>query len=292
MNFRTKNGYRDLQALVKELGLYTGQIDGVWGKGTSSSTETLLRGYAEVVGKNTGGIGLPTTSDASGYNVITALQRNLAFLGLYSLTVDGIWGNGTLSGLDKAFEVYKERYRTPVYDIAWSGKVSPAFTAKVKDWCGVHVPNHRAPHWLMACMAFETGQTFSPSIKNAAGSEAYGLIQFMSPAANDLNVPLSVIRSMDQLTQLDLVFKYFEMWMKRGKRYTQLEDFYLTIFHPASVGKKADEVLFLQGSKAYLQNKGFDVDKDGKITLGEISSTLYTTYYKGLLPENRHVISY
>lgn len=38
----------------------------------------------------------------------------------------------------------------------------------------------------MAAMAFESGETFSPSIKNAAGSGAVGLIQFMPSTAKAL----------------------------------------------------------------------------------------------------------
>ena len=36
---------------------------------------------------------------------------------------------------------------------------------------------------LMAVMSFETGGTFNPNIRNAAGSGATGLIQFMPSTA-------------------------------------------------------------------------------------------------------------
>ena len=39
------------------------------------------------------------------------------------------------------------------------------------------------PNFLMAIMSFETGATFDPKIKNAAGSGATGLIQFMPTTA-------------------------------------------------------------------------------------------------------------
>lgn len=95
------------------------------------------------------------------------------------------------------------------------------------------------------------------------------------------------------------MFKYFEMWGKRGKKYTQLEDFYLAIFYPAAVGKKADTTLFRERTeenkqligdfeaKAFIQNKGFDRNKDGVITVGEICTTIYNTYYTGMDPVNR-----
>jgi hypothetical protein len=89
------------------------------------------------------------------------------------------------------------------------------------------------------------------------------------------------------------------MWGKRGKKFTQLEDFYLTIFYPAAVGKKADQPLFHERTpenqqlvgdfeaKAFIQNKGFDRNKDGIITVGEICTTIYNTYYTGMDPVNR-----
>ena len=39
---------------------------------------------------------------------------------------------------------------------------------------------------LMAVMSFETGGTFNPGIRNAAGSGATGLIQFMPSTAAGL----------------------------------------------------------------------------------------------------------
>jgi membrane-bound lytic murein transglycosylase B len=70
--------------------------------------------------------------------------------------------------------------RGNVEKITWGVKVSDAFKRKViviSQGLGV------SPDFLMACMAFETGETFSPAIKNAAGSGAVGLIQFMPSTA-------------------------------------------------------------------------------------------------------------
>ena len=292
MNFRTKNGFSDLQVVLKELGLYAGAIDGAWGAGTASAAVTLLRTYADHI--RLGPLyaaSLPSQAGENGIVAITELQKTLLSLGLYTMKVDGIWGNGTFNAIRAAALVYRNKYPVLIYGMAWSKKVSAEFTQRIINWCAIKGFDPMSPHWLMACMHFETGGTFSPSIQNGAGAKAFGLIQFMEGAAKDLNVPLDVIRKMDQLTQLDLVFKYFEFWMRAGKRYTQLEDFYLTIFYPAAVGKKADEVLFDSTSpkflKAYTQNKGFDVNKDGKITVGEICTKIYDTYYKGMNPAER-----
>jgi soluble lytic murein transglycosylase-like protein len=44
------------------------------------------------------------------------------------------------------------------------------------------------PNFLMAVMSFETGGTFSPSVRNQAGSGAVGLIQFMPRTAQGLGL--------------------------------------------------------------------------------------------------------
>lgn len=290
MNFRTKNGFRDLQVILKELNLYAGAIDGAWGKNTSLGTSQLLQVYAKHIGRGPlDAASLPNYAGETGSLAITELQMQLASLGLYTTKVDGIWGNGTLGGLTQAAMVARVKLGTPTYGLCWSRKVSAEFVRRIFNWCAVKGFDPRAPHWLMACMHFESAGTFSPSIQNKAGAQAFGLIQFMAGAASDLGYTLDEIKKMDQLTQLDLVFKYFEFWMRAGKRYTQLEDFYLTIFYPAAVGKKADEALFMKGLKAYTQNKGFDKDNDGVITIGEISTTIYQSYYDGMEPANRTV---
>jgi hypothetical protein len=60
--------------------------------------------------------------------------------------------------------------------LSWGRKVSERFRARVYDiGHGLGLD----PSDLMACMAWESGETFSPAVRNAAGSGAVGLIQFM-----------------------------------------------------------------------------------------------------------------
>jgi len=177
--------------------------------------------------------------------------------------------------------------------LCWSKRVSKAFTDKVVAGCKARNWYVGAADHLMGCMYFESGGTFDPAKQNNGGSKYFGLIQFGALAAKDLGIPLEDIIKMSQLDQLDLVFTYFDMWAKRGKKYARLEDFYLTIFYPAAVGKKPDEVLFRKNGntalevKSYLQNNGFDYNKDDVITIGEINDRLYKVYYEGMLPSNR-----
>ena len=120
----------------------------------------------------------------------------------------------------------------------------------------------------MASMAFETGETFSPSIENAAGSGAVGLIQFMPSTAKSLGSSSEELKQMSAVQQLTFVEKYFAPFKNRLKG---LDDVYMAIFMPSAVGKSNDTVLIDKdtGPTAYRQNKGLDTNSDGKITKGE-----------------------
>lgn len=160
--------------------------------------------------------------------------------------------------------------------IAWGAKVSPTFKAKVIQISDdLHVP----VDFLMACMAFETGETFSASIKNGAGSGATGLIQFMPNTAKQLGTTVEKLQAMSEVDQLDYVKKYFLPY--RGNL-NSLEDVYMAILYPAAIGKPAEHSLFTDGSIAYDQNRGFDQNRDGKISLSEISFKVREKYNKGL----------
>ncbi len=163
-----------------------------------------------------------------------------------------------------------------VRTIAWGAKVAPDFKSKVLKICsdlGIE------PDFLMACMAFETGETFSPSIKNAAGSGATGLIQFMPRTAVGLGTTTEKLAAMTAVKQLDFVKKYFQPYKNRINK---LEDIYMAILYPAAIGKPTHHNLFTQGTKAYSQNSGFDKNRDGNITLSEISIKVKNKYSKGL----------
>ena len=134
----------------------------------------------------------------------------------------------------------------------------------------------------MACMAFETGRTFSPSIKNP-GSSATGLIQFMASTAIGLNTTVDALAKMSAVEQLDYVARYFEPY--RGRLKT-LADTYMAILWPAGVGKPDDHPIFGGGSPAYLANKGLDANKDGNVTKAEAAAKVAAMLAEGLLAEN------
>lgn len=167
--------------------------------------------------------------------------------------------------------------------IAWGKKVSASFRDKVIAICSNLGAN---PDHLMACMAFESGETFSPSIRNAAGSGAVGLIQFMPSTAQALGTTTDSLAAMSDIEQLDYVERYFK---PRSGKLKTLEDIYMAILWPAAIGKPSDFVLFARNDpehpKRYVQNAGLDFNKDGLITKAEAASKVRDKLEKGLKPE-------
>lgn len=166
--------------------------------------------------------------------------------------------------------------------LAWGARVSPEFADKVVDIC------YRGFHWyddspndLMSCMAFESGETFSPSVKNGAGSGATGLIQFMPVTATGLGTTVQQLERMTAVQQLDLVAKYFQPYAPRIK---SLSDMYMAILLPAYIGRSDFSALFSRGTVAYRQNSALDADTDGLITKAEASSMVLAKKRKGLQP--------
>lgn len=163
--------------------------------------------------------------------------------------------------------------------LAWGKKVSPEFRQrvfKISAELGIN------PDYLMSCMAFESAETFSPSIKNAAGSGATGLIQFMPSTARGLGTTTAALSEMTAVQQLEYVHAYF--WPYRGRLKT-LGDVYMAILWPAGIGKLDTWVLWDQSKKptTYRQNAGLDINKDGLITKAEATSKVEAKLDRGLL---------
>jgi hypothetical protein len=171
----------------------------------------------------------------------------------------------------------------PGVAIAWGKQVTGDFKAKaivVAKAVEVDVDH------LMAAMAFESGESFSPAIKNSAGSGATGLIQFMPSTATGLGTTTKKLSKMSAVEQLDYVQKYFKPY--KGKCKT-LSDVYMAILWPAAVGKPEAYVLFDKTTQptAYSQNAGLDADKNGKITKKEAAAKVQSKLTKGLKTENK-----
>ena len=163
----------------------------------------------------------------------------------------------------------------PTRAVAWGAKVSAAFKAKVVR---ISADLGCEPDDLMACMAFESGETFSPSVRNAAGSGATGLIQFMPSTATLLGTTTAALARMTPEQQLDYVAKYFRPYKGRLKT---IEDVYMAILWPAAIGKPSDHVLFKAPGKTYAQNRGLDRDGDGRVTKREAAAAVSAKLAKG-----------
>lgn len=170
--------------------------------------------------------------------------------------------------------------------LAWGRKVSATFRAEV---CRIAELLGVDPDWLMACMAFETGRTFSPGVFNSAGSGAVGLIQFMPGTAAALGTTTMALARMGAQSQLQYVLQYFRQ--SGIPRWKNLGDLYLTILWPPAVGKPDGYVCFDAADpkhpKRYVQNAGLDYNRDGKVTRGEACARVAAMLAEGLKPENR-----
>lgn len=164
--------------------------------------------------------------------------------------------------------------------IAWGARVTAMFRGLVIGMCRrLIIPD---PSWMMSCMAFETGETFSPSIRNSAGSGAVGLIQFMPATAAALGTSIEALAVMTAENQLTWVEEYFRPY--KG-RMGNLGDLYMAILYPKAIGKPDDFVLFANNI-AYRQNSGLDINHDGTISRREAYAKVAAALDRGLLPGN------
>jgi len=165
----------------------------------------------------------------------------------------------------------------PVRRLAWGRKVSQAFRDRLFEICrelGVE------PDYLMACIAFESAETFRPDVRNAAGSGATGLIQFMPATARGLGTTTDALAVITAEQQLEYVLAYFLPY--KGRLHT-LADVYMAILWPAGIGKPDDWALWDQASRptTYRQNAGLDANKDGRITKAEAAAKIQAKLERG-----------
>lgn len=215
-----------------------------------------------------------------------SVRRFQEILGVYN---DGLFGPNTLAGARERLGLFGIPFNGVVnsqvwellldtigyLELPWGSKVSTDFKQRVREICtGLDLnPSH-----LMNCMAFETGETFRADIRNAAGSGATGLIQFMPFTAKALGYTTDELADMTPEQQLSVVYKYFYPF--RGSL-TTLEDVYMAILYPAAVGKPRNFRLFLGGTIAYRQNSGLDVDRDNDVEKWEAARMIYGKVRRG-----------
>lgn len=165
-------------------------------------------------------------------------------------------------------------------EVAFGKKVSAAFKTKVLS---IAKELDTDPSFLMACMAFESGETFRAD-KKAGASSAIGLIQFMPATAKRLGTTSAKLAAMTAEDQLDFVRAY--MLPFKG-RFRTLSDVYMAILWPKAVGKAESFVLFAKGDKAFEPNKGLDGNKDGTVTKAEAAALVNARLVKGMRDDLR-----
>jgi hypothetical protein len=163
--------------------------------------------------------------------------------------------------------------------IAWGNIVSPEFKTKV-----IEISNRLGVNasYLMAVMAFETGGSFSPSVRNQIG--ATGLIQFLPSTARNLGTTTDALANMTAVEQLDYVEKHLRQYQGRLRT---LADVYMAILWPRAIGEGDNFILFEYPSPAYRLNSGLDQDRNRQVTKGEASARVQAWLTKGLLRGNK-----
>lgn len=150
------------------------------------------------------------------------------------------------------------------------------------------------PNWLMMVMWFESrlnaqavnlqpGDPADPALR--AAYRATGLIQFMPDTARRLGTTTQALYQMNNIQQLGYVYRYFKPWSGRIKNYF---DLYLITFFPNAVGKPNDYVLQTPKINAHTiarQNPYFDINKDNKLTVGEIKRRMYESIPSAIVTE-------
>lgn len=170
-------------------------------------------------------------------------------------------GRGTQGTSNPSYPIQPELNRADM-PADWTKDL--AFYKKVKEVATALNCSHID---LLTCMAFETGRTMNPALRNSIG--ATGLIQFIRPTAIALGTTTDQLATLTRVEQMDWVLKYFKKGPIAKLSSVTLEDLYMAILWPAAVGKPLDYVLFSQPSLSYQQNKGLDVNGDGNITKKE-----------------------
>lgn len=171
----------------------------------------------------------------------------------------------------------------PRTSLAWGQKLTPNQRGLVFELCERQL---LVPDYLMSCMAFESAETFRPNIRNAAGSGAVGLIQFMPATVKPWGITTEQLAALTVDQQLAWVERYFKPY--RGRLHT-LADHYMAILWPKGIGKPESWALWSKAGSpiTFRQNAGLDVDRNGVITKAEAAKKVQAKLVRGMLPQFR-----
>ncbi len=128
------------------------------------------------------------------------------------------------------------------------------------------------PDWLMCVFYLES--SVNPAAVNKT-TGATGLIQFMPATAKNLGTTTTALAAMSGTEQLQYVYAYLKPY---AGRLASVVDCYFAVFFPAAIGKADNWVLQTKSLSASIiakQNSGYDLDRNGELTVGEVRSAIY-----------------
>lgn len=224
-------------------------------------------------------LGMPDADQTSVFDEKTR-QAVISFQRQQKLNPDGIIGPQTWGRLSAGTATTTATAPTAPTTPSTDARKEPGFiqnTNNVAKSLGIDPMN------LMT--VFKQESSFNPQARNPNG--ATGLIQFMPNTAIGLGTTVDELYNMTGNQQLEYVQKFYSRF--KGRLQT-LGDLYLATFIPATVGRPDDfvlgvkrgvtgpngeqsnEVLFKSFSRGelYRQNPGFDLNKDGVFTVGDV----------------------
>ena len=141
----------------------------------------------------------------------------------------------------------------------WCRSAYAASAALIATLYSIAIRVGLRPAWLLRVVAFETGRTWSPSVRPPVNpstgkrpSSAVGLLQFLEATAASMGTTTAALASMTDVEQC----RYVQLFMQRRQVYANFGDAYLHVHLPTAVGKPDDYVLYREGSDAFEGNKG------------------------------------
>ncbi len=125
--------------------------------------------------------------------------------------------------------------------------------------------------------------SFHDTAKYLNGLVATVESQFKKAAAGLSSVlPNNMFSQRDQIAWGAKVSPEFKAIQRRHKKLDTLESVYFAILDSSAIGKANDATVFKGGTKEYKSNKGLDKNKDGQITVSEVTAKIRAMYQKGL----------
>jgi hypothetical protein len=167
--------------------------------------------------------------------------------------------------LQRLFERTGARHRNARRNLEAILRAQPGFLGELQTVAGRLKTD---PAWLLNVMACES--LFDPEARNPLpGQTASGLLQIIEGTARRLGTTTKAIRRMSPVDQLRLVEKYLEPF--KGRLNT-LPNVYMAVFR-GSIVEGDDTIVVVDSAKeprVYALNKSLDINKDKRITKGEL----------------------